>query len=119
MYDFKNKSVKKINEQTKKIRYVIVEGIFGKKILESQSSNNCILVKLKTNKQSCMKRVIKRDFLERGKSKNLAQRDFIKAWEFFYNDKKENNSRNYLKEIVVINKRDINSLLKYLTKVLN
>ena len=35
---------------------------------------------LKANKQLCMKRVVKRDFLERGKSKLNAQRDFKKSY---------------------------------------
>ena len=39
---------------------------------------------LQINKLDCMNRVIKRDFIERGKSKNHAKKDFIKAWEIFY-----------------------------------
>ena len=66
-----------------------------------------------------MKRVIKRDFLERGKSKNLAKKDFLKSWELFYEDKKKNSSRNYLKKIILRNKRDIKYLLKKITKIAN
>ena len=66
-----------------------------------------------------MKRVIKRDFLERGKSKYDAKRDFLKAWELFHKYKKKNNSRNYLKKIIFRNKRDINYLIKKLTKIAN
>ena len=66
-----------------------------------------------------MKRVIKRDYIERGKSKLLAKRDFIKGWELFNKNKKKNNSRNYLTKITVKNKSDINSLLNNLTKILN
>ena len=66
-----------------------------------------------------MERVIKRDFLERGKSKSLAKKDFLKAWELFYKDKKKNNSRNYLKKIIFTNKRDINYLIKKLTNIEN
>ena len=66
-----------------------------------------------------MKRVIKRDYIERGKSKLLAKRDFIKGWELYNKNKKKNYSRNYLKKITVKNKSDINSLLNKLTKILN
>ena len=102
-YNFKTKSLKKKYKKTKKIRFLIVEGIFGQEIFKSLSSNKCIFIKIKTNKQTCMKRVTKRDFLERGKSKTLAKKDFLKAWELFYKDKKKNNSRNYLKKIIFSN----------------
>ena len=118
-YDFKKKSIKKSYKNTKNIRFVIVEGIFGKAILRSFESNNCILINLKTKKKSCLKRVVKRDFIERGKNKNLAKRDFIKSWELFYKNEKKNNSKNYLKKINVRNKNEINSLLKKITNKLN
>ena len=63
-----------------------------------------------------MKRVIKRDFMERGKSKKYAQRDFIKAWELFYKNK--NYSRIYLKEFVLRNKIEIKSFLKKITNLM-
>ncbi len=119
LYNFESKSIKKIYKKSKNIKFVIIEGIFGQEIFNSLSSNECIFIKIKTNKQTCMKRVIKRDFLERGKSKNLAKNDFLKAWELFYKDKKKNNSRNYLRKIIFKNKRDIHYLLKKITKIDN
>ena len=119
VYNFKSKSIKKVYESNKNLKFIIVEGIFGKEIFKSFLTNKCILINLKTNKQSCMKRVIKRDYLERGKSESKAKRDFIKGWELFYKNKKKNNSTNYLKEITFKNKREINSLLNNLTKILN
>ena len=116
-YNFKKKSIKKKYKKIKNINYIIVEGIFGHEILESISGNNCILINLKTNKKLCMKRVIKRDYIERGKSKNLARRDFIKAWELFYRNK--NNSSNISKRYVVRNKSDLNYLLKKLNIIVN
>ena len=115
-YNYKNKTTKKILKNTKNIKFIIIEGIFGEEITKFVSSNKCILVKLKTSKQSCMKRVIKRDFMERGKSKKYAQRDFIKAWELFYKNK--NYSRIYLKEFVLRNKIEINSFLKKITNLM-
>ena len=116
-YNFKSKSIKKTYKKTINIRFVIVEGIFVQEILNFLPSNDCILINLKTNKKVCMKRIIKRDFKERGKSKNLAKRDFIKAWELFYKNK--NNSRNHIKIFTIRKKSDINFLLKKITSIEN
>ena len=118
-YNFKKRSIKKINENTNNIKFVIVEGIFGQEIIKSFSVDNFILINLKTNKKSCMKRVIKRDYEERGKDKNLSKKDFKNAWEWFYKNEKKNKSINYLKKINVENKGDLNSLLKNLTNIVS
>ena len=115
-YNFKDKSIKKKYKKIKNIRFVLIEGIFSREILKSFSLNNCILIELKTKKQSCMRRVIKRDFIERGKSKIIAQKDFIKAWELFYKYKKKDYSRNYTKKFVIRNKNDTSLLLEKITK---
>ena len=118
-YNFKSKSIKKTNIQIKNIKFVIVEGIFGHEILKYYSNHYPFLIQLKTKRKSCLKRIIKRDFKERGKSKNLAKKDFIKAWELFYKDKKKNNSPNYLKKIIIRNKKDVNLLLNKITTIEN
>ena len=118
-YNFKNKSMKKVYQNTKNIRFLIIEGIFGQEILKTLSKENCLLIKLKANKQTCLNRVIKRDFLERGKNKDLAKRDFIKAWELFDENKKEYNSRNYFNTIVIRNNSDIDLLLKKIINIVN
>lgn len=118
-YNFKSKSIKKVYKNTKNIKFLIVEGIFGHEILKTLSKENCLLIKLKANKQTCLNRVIKRDFLERGKSKDLAKRDFIKAWELFHENKKKCNSRNYFNTIVIRKKGDIDILLKKIINIVN
>ena len=118
-YNFKRKSIKKIYKNTKNIKLIIVEGIFGQEILKSLSKKDYFLIKLKANKQTCLKRVVKRDFLERGKSKVLAKRDFIKAWEIFRKNKKKYNSSNCLKTTVISKKSDIKHLLKKITNIMN
>ena len=118
-YNFKSKSIKKVFKITKDIKFIIIEGIFGHEILKTLSANNCILIKLKTNKKSCMKRVYIRDFKERGKSKKIAQKDFLQAWEIFYKNKKKVDPTNYLKKIVLRKDSEINFLLKELTKIVN
>ena len=118
-YNFINKSIKKTNKKTKNIRFVIVEGIFAEQILKSLSSKNCILIRLKTKKNFCMQRVVKRDFIERGKSKYLAQRDFIKAWEIFHKNKKKTNSINYKKKFTISDKTNIEKLIKKIATFVN
>ena len=118
-YNFRSKSVRKIYKKTQNIRFVIVEGIFGQAIINSLSSNNCILIELKTDKQTCMKRVVKRDYIERGKSKNDAERDFIKAWKLYFKNNNNNNSRNYLEKIVIREKSEIIFLLNKIINILN
>ena len=118
-YNFKRKSIKKSFKKTTNIRFVIVEGIFGLEILKFYPSNKCIFISLKTNKKACMKRVIKRDFKERGKTKNHAEKDFKKAWELFYKNKQKNNSNSYLEKFIVRKESDINCLLKKISTIKN
>ena len=118
-YNFKNKSNEKIYKKYNKIKFIIVEGIFGQEIFKTMSNNNCILIKLEANKKTCMNRVVKRDFIERGKSKDIAKRDFIKAWELFQINKKKNNSKNIHKTIVVRKKSEINKLIIKISNLVN
>ena len=118
-YNFKNMSIKKINKITKNIRLVIVEGIFAHKIISSLGEENYILINLKTNKNSCMKRVIKRDYEERGKNKLIAKRDFIKAWELFFKKKIKHKQNNNLRKFIVENNSDLKTLLRNLTKIIS
>ena len=118
-YDFKNKSIKKIYNKKTNIRYLIIEGIFGNEVLEESQKNKSILIKLNTSKQTCMKRVIKRDFIERGKSEYHSRRDFLKAWKLFHTNKKKKKNRFYLKEIVITKEIDLKLLIKNIIHVQN
>ena len=118
-YNFKTRSINKKLKNTKNINFVIVEGIFGKEILNFYPKNYCIFINLKTDKETCKKRVIKRDFKERGKSKTIAKEDFRKAWKLFNKNKKKDKTLNYLKKFNVRNKSDIKFLLKKLIKIMN
>ena len=118
-YNFKSRSIKKVYQNTKNIRFVIVEGIFGQEIFKTLSKNNCFLITLKVSKETCLNRVVKRDFLERGKSKDLAKKDFKKAWELFCKNTKKYNSGNYFKTIVVSKNSDMDLLIKEITNIVN
>ena len=118
-YNFKTKSSEKTYKITKNIKFIIVEGIFGQEILKSLSNNDSILIYLKTSKECCMQRVINRDFKERGKSKNKAKIDFIKAWELFDKYQKKNYSKNYLKKIEIRNISEMDFLLENINNLVN
>ena len=104
-YNFINKTIKISYKKNMNIEYIIVEGIFTKELLRDFKKHNCIFIELETNKESCMKRVINRDLIERGKSKHLAENDFLKSWSVYYG--KNYLSNNYLKPFVYSNKTDI------------
>ena len=118
-YNFKKRSKTKTYKKTQNIRFIIVEGIFGKEILTSFPDKHYIFIKLKIKKQTCMKRAIERDFIERGKSKNQAKNDFLKAWELFHNNKKERVPKDKIKKFVLKNEKDIKKLQKKITKIVN
>ena len=110
-YSFKNKDIKKLFKKTKNIKLLIVEGIFARDLIGSIDEKNCFFIELTKNKNECMNRVIKRDFIERGKKKNLAKKDFLKSWDIYY-DRFKNKSFKNLYEFTFDNNTDLNELLK-------
>ena len=110
-YDYQKKSSKKIYSPTHKIRFVIIEGIFASFVLKRSFKDKYFLIKLKTSKNTCLKRVIKRDCIERGKNKNVAKRDFFVAWKLFHKYENPNEYTNYFKKIEIGNKVNVNKLI--------
>ncbi len=110
-YSFKNKDIKKLFKKTKNIKLLIVEGIFARDLIGSIDEKNCFFIELTKNKNECMNRVIKRDFIERGKKKNLAKKDFLKSWDIYY-DRFKNKSFKNLYEFTFNKNTDLNELLK-------
>ena len=101
-YDFNNKKIRKSKKETGKIDYLIIEGIFARELLKNFKDDNFIFIELKTDKVSCMNRVIKRDVIERGKTKKIAERDFLKSWKY-YNETIKSHTNN---ELEIINKEN-------------
>ncbi len=66
-----------------------------------------------------MKRVLKRDFKKRGKSKSIAKKDFLKAWQLFHKNENKNKPISNLKKISIKNKTNINFLIKRICNILN
>ena len=115
-YDFKNKSIKKNYKKTNNIKFLIIEGIFGKAVINKNTKNKFILIRLKISKKICMKRVMERDFIERSKSKELAKKDFRNAWKLFHKNKLKKITGNYQKQIKLSKKTELDVIIKKIIK---
>ena len=113
-YNFKKKIIENFLNQTNNIDYVIIEGIFAKEISCTLCNQNYSLLELKINKNDCMKRVVQRDLLERGKTKKQAENDFLKSWKIYYERYKNKNIKNKAKEFKISNNTDFDQILKKL-----
>ena len=112
-YDFEKKTIKNFLKETYGINYLIVEGIFAKKISNTLTNRNYFSLELKMNKNECMQRVLKRDLIERGKFKKQAKKDFLKSWDIYY---KKYNNKTKIKfigtEFVITKNTNIDHLIK-------
>ena len=61
-----------------------------------------------------MKRVVERDFKERGKDKKQAESDFLKSWEIYYEKSKSNSKKNNTNKLIILKKTDVDHILKKL-----
>ena len=114
LYDFQNKTISKFLIKKKKVKVLIVEGIFAKDLLYKFDKVKYILIEIKTDKLSCMNRTIKRDANERGKSNDVAKIDFLKSWKYFYNKNKF--TKKTLNEFIYSNNTDLNLVFE---KIIN
>ena len=119
-YSFKYDFVKKRTEITYKksscIENLIIEGIFSLELLKFISINDYLLIRLKTNKDICMRRVINRDYIERGKSKKNSMENFNKAWDIYVNKEKSYKILGKDKELIFKKDPNIDSILKKLSQ---
>ena len=115
-YDFINKRTEITHKKSLYIENLIIEGIFAQELLKFLSRNDYLLIRLKINKEICMKRVIERDYIERGKRKEKSIEDFLKAWNIYKNKEKFYNILNKDKELIFKNDPNINTILKKLSK---
>ncbi|MBO6960740.1 MAG: AAA family ATPase [Prochlorococcus marinus CUG1438] len=112
-YDFKKKKIENFYNDTNNINFLIIEGIFAKELSTTLHNQNYFLLELKISKNECMKRVLKRDFKERGKAVKIAKNDFIKSWDIYY--KKSKNSCIKNKNVFIITRNtNIEQILKKL-----
>jgi len=113
-YDFEKKKINNLFNQTKNIKYLIIEGIFAKEFSGTLRNQNYSFLELKINKNECMKRVIRRDLKERGKTKKQAEDDFLKSWDIYYEKFKNKNIKNNANEFTITKDTNIDKILKKL-----
>ena len=114
-YNFINKSTKIIYQYPSFINYLIIEGIFTLELLKFISNNNYLLIRLKTSMDICIKRIYKRDYLERGKSKKDIIKDFKRAWEIYQKKEELYKISENSNELIFKNDPNINTIIKKLS----
>ena len=111
-YNFEKKIIKNFLEKRTNINFLIVEGIFSKEFSSTLCNQEYFFLELKINKNECMKRVIKRDLLERGKTKKQAENDFLKSWDIYYEKFKNKSLGNNMNEIIMTKDSNLDKILK-------
>ena len=114
VYNFKKKTIEIFLKETKNINFLIVEGIFAKEFSSTLHNQNYFFLELSINKDECMKRVIQRDFKDRGKSKKQAENDFIKSWNIYYERLNNKRIKNSKEEFIITEKTNINQIIEKL-----
>ncbi len=113
-YNFEKKTIQNIFNETNNISFLVVEGIFAKEFSNTLNKKNYYFLELKTKKNDCMKRVVQRDYKERGKDKKQAENDFLKSWEIYYEKFKPISIKNNTNEFIIRNNSDVDEILKKL-----
>ncbi len=113
-YNFENKTIENLLKETKNIEYIIVEGIFAKEFSSTLINKNYYFLELKIHKDECKKRVLQRDFKDRGKSKKQAENDFIKSWNIYYEKMNNKRRKNNTDEYIITEKTKINLMIEKL-----
>ena len=114
-YDFIKRRTEVNYSKSLNIKNLIIEGIFTLELLKFISRNDYILIRLKINKDVCMKRIKERDNIERGKSKRKSKEDFIKAWNIYEKKEKSYKISGKGKELIFRKDADINIILNKLS----
>ena len=113
-YNFENKTIQNISNETNNISFLIVEGIFAKEFSNTLNNKDYIFLEIKTKKNECMKRVVQRDIKERGKKKKQAENDFLKSCDIYYEKFKPHSIKNNTNKFIIEKNTDIDNILKKL-----
>ena len=111
-YNFEKKKIKNILNETKNINYLIVEGIFAEEFSKTLYNQSYYFLEIKDKKNECLKRVLKRDFKERGKDKKQAEIDFLKSWDIYYEKFRTYRTNHNTNKFIINKKTDIDHFLK-------
>ena len=115
-YDFIKKRTEITHKKSLYIKNLIIEGIFTLELLKFISRNDYLLIRLKINKEICMRRISERDFIERGKNKQKSIEDFKKAWNIYKDKEKYYKIFDKSKELIFKKDPDINTIIEKLSK---
>ena len=113
-YNFEEKKIKNILNETNNISFLIVEGIFAKEFSSTLNIQDYYFLEIKTKKNKCMKRVVQRDIKERGKDKKQAENDFLRSWHIYYEKWKPNSIKNNTNRFIVETNSDVDNIMKKL-----
>ncbi len=113
-YNFEKKTIQNVLNETDNISFLIVEGIFAKEFSNTLNNKDYIYLEIKTKKNECMKRVVKRDIKDRGKDKKQAEKDFLNSWNIYYKKFNLNSIKNNKKNFIIEKNTDIDHILKKL-----
>ena len=113
-YNFEKKTIQNILNETNNISFLIVEGIFAKEFSNTLNNKDYIYLEIKTKKNECMRRVVKRDIKERGKDKKQAEKDFLKSWSIYYKKFKPNSINKNANRFIITKKTDLDHIMKKL-----
>ena len=113
-YDFEKKTIKHTLKEKNNINYLIIEGIFAKEFSSKLCIQNCTFLELKINKNDCMRRVVQRDSIKRGKGIKQAEKDFLKSWIIYHEKSKNKNTKKNANEITITKNTNIDQLLENL-----
>ena len=111
-YNFEKKTVKSILNETKKISFLVVEGVFAQEFSKSLHNKSYYFLEIKEKKNNCMKRVVQRDIKERGKDKKKAEKDFLKSWDIYHEKLKKISKKKNPNKYIISKTTDIDQLLK-------
>ncbi|MBO8217334.1 uridine kinase family protein [Prochlorococcus marinus] len=113
-YDFEKKTIQIFLNEKKNISFLIVEGIFAREFSSTLNIQDYYFLEIKTKKNECMKRVVKRDIKDRGKDKKQAESDFLKSWDIYYEKGKPNSTKNNTNRFIIEKSSDLDKIMKKL-----
>ena len=111
-YDFEKKKITNFFTKKNSVNILIIEGIFSKEFSSKLCNQNYYFLELKINKNDCMKRVVYRDYKERGKAKKQAKIDFLKSWDKYYKKFRKKNLKNNTNQFIITKNTNIDKVLK-------
>ena len=116
-YDFERKTIQNSINSRNNIRFLIIEGIFAKQFANTLYNQNYYFLEIKTDKNECLKRVVNRDYKERGKDEKQAAKDFLKSWDIYYEKSKDHNIKTNVNKFIIRKETEINHILKNIIKL--